>query len=97
MLPGDLHIYCFEKNQANERIMLLVMKNEINMQDFSRKFVAAMEAKNIPVTVAYNQARIGLKEISAVSRILEHQILPEVVGLYCDGRIQIENGRVKVI
>ena len=28
---------------------------------------------------------------------IEHQILPEVVGLYCDGRIQIENGRVKVI
>lgn len=79
MLPGDLHIYCFEKNQANERIMLLVMKNEINMQDFSRKFVAAMEAKNIPVTVAYNQARIGLKEISAVSRILRRCIQKNII------------------
>lgn len=28
---------------------------------------------------------------------IEHRILPEVVGLYCDGRIKIENGRAKVI
>lgn len=33
------------------------------------------------------------------SRVLEieHRILPEVVGLYCDGRIKVENGRAKVI
>ena len=28
---------------------------------------------------------------------IEHRILPEVVGLYCDGRIKVENGRAKVI
>ncbi len=37
------------------------------------------------------------KDIQARVLEIEHQILPEVVGLYCDGRIQIENGRVKVI
>lgn len=39
------------------------------------------------------------KAVDIQARVLEieHQILPEVVGLYCDGRIQIENGRVKVI
>ena len=33
------------------------------------------------------------------SRVLEieHRILPKVVGLYCDGRIKIENGRAKVV
>lgn len=79
MLPGDLHIYCFEKNQANERIILLVMKTEINMQDFSRQFVAVMGQKNIPVTVAYNQARIGLKEISSVSRMLRRCIQKNII------------------
>ena len=28
---------------------------------------------------------------------IEHQILPEVVGLYCDGKIRVENGKAKVI
>ena len=37
------------------------------------------------------------EDIQARVLEIEHQILPEVVGLYCDGRIQIENGRVKVI
>lgn len=37
------------------------------------------------------------EDIQARVLEIEHQILPEVVGLYCDGRIQIENGRAKVI
>lgn len=79
MLPGDLHIYCFEKNQANERIILLVMGNEINMKDFSKQFVAAMEQREIPVTVAYNQDRIGLKDISSVSRTLRRCIQRNII------------------
>lgn len=37
------------------------------------------------------------EDIQARVLEIEHQILPEVVGLYCDGRIQVENGRAKVI
>jgi len=37
------------------------------------------------------------EDIQARVLAIEHRILPEVVGLYCDGRIQIENGRAKVI
>ncbi len=79
MIPGDLHIYCFEKYQANERIILLVMNEEINMQDFSERFVAAMEQRNIPVTAAYHQPRIGLREISSVSRSLRRCIQKNII------------------
>lgn len=37
------------------------------------------------------------EDIQARVLEIEHRILPEVVGLYCDGRIKIENGRAKVI
>ena len=37
------------------------------------------------------------EDIQARVLEIEHCILPEVVGLYCDGRIKVENGRAKVI
>ena len=37
------------------------------------------------------------EDIQARVLEIEHRILPEVVGLYCDGRIKVENGRAKVI
>lgn len=37
------------------------------------------------------------EDIQARVLEIEHRILPEVVGLYCDGKIKIENGRAKVI
>lgn len=37
------------------------------------------------------------EDIQARVLEIEHRILPEVVGLYCDGRIKIENGKAKVI
>ena len=37
------------------------------------------------------------EDIQARVLEIEHRILPEVVGLYCDGRIKVENGKAKVI
>jgi len=37
------------------------------------------------------------EDIQARVLEIEHRILPEVVGLYCDGKIKVENGRAKVI
>lgn len=37
------------------------------------------------------------EDIQARVLEIEHSILPEVVGLYCDGRIKVENGKAKVI
>ena len=37
------------------------------------------------------------EDIQARVLEIEHRILPEVVGLYCDGRIKVENGRAKVM
>lgn len=37
------------------------------------------------------------QDIQARVLEIEHRILPEVVRLYCDGRISVENGRAKVI
>ncbi len=37
------------------------------------------------------------EDIQARVLEIEHRILPEVVGLYCDGKIKIENGKAKVI
>lgn len=37
------------------------------------------------------------EDIQARVLEIEHRILPQVVGLYCDGKIIIENERAKVI
>lgn len=37
------------------------------------------------------------EDIQARVLEIEHRILPEVVGLYCDGRIKVEKGKAKVI
>lgn len=37
------------------------------------------------------------KDIQAEVLRIEHRLLPEAVGLFCDGRLEVEEGRVKIL
>lgn len=74
ILPENSHVYCFEKYQANERIVLMVTDEKVNMKDFAEEFVSAMKEQKIQVTAAYYPAYIRLGEIPDISRKLRKKI-----------------------
>ena len=79
ILPGKSHVYCFEKYQANERIVLMVTDRKIKMEKFAEKFVLSMKDRGIPVTAAYYPDYIALGEIPVVSRKLRKKIQSNIV------------------
>lgn len=42
-------------------------------------------------------AASSAKEMQEIVLTVEHRILPEAVRLFCDGRLQVENERVKIL
>lgn len=46
----------------------------------------------VPVLPEDDEATLAARVLEA-----EHRLLPEVVGLYCSGRLVLDNGRVRVI
>ena len=81
ILPENTQVYSFEKNQANERIVLLVAQKKINMYEFAVRFVSAMKKQGIFVTAAYYPEVIEMSEIPEMSRRLRKQIRKNI--LFC--------------
>ena len=57
----------FEKYQANEKILLLVPSEKIDLFEFSTCFIKKMEENNVCVTAAYHQEMIEMNQIPSIS------------------------------
>lgn len=66
-LPESTGVYVFEKYQANEKILLLVPSEKIDLFEFSTCFIKKMEENNVCVTAAYHQEMIEMNQIPSIS------------------------------
>lgn len=76
-----------------------VLKRGVKVSGATVHFVSA-EVDGGPIIYQEAVSIADLDTSEAIQkRVLEveHKILPKVVGLYCDGRIQIEKGRVRIL
>lgn len=73
-MPDNSFVYSFEKNQANERILLICTQEEIALEELAEYLVNEMEKENIHVTIAYHKTAIETLEIPRVSRRLRKQV-----------------------
>ncbi|MGN0329673.1 MAG: response regulator [Kineothrix sp.] len=70
LLPVETAIYIFEKNQPNERIMLLLSEKETDVEGFARHLVEELDARETKATVSYCPNRVEMRNISMVCRTL---------------------------
>lgn len=80
---GLLHeascVYSFEKNQANEKILLIVPENEADLKDFSKKFLEKMKEKGIQITAAFHEGLIETHEIPMISHQLRRKLQEKIL------------------
>lgn len=79
LLPSDTSIYAFEKNQANEKIFLLVPKEKVDLQSFCAKFVEKMQENKICVTAAYHEEIIEMQQIPMISHHLRKVVQDNIL------------------
>lgn len=81
ILSENIHVYSFEKNQANERVVLLVSEsgNEIDMHAFAAQFITMMKRREVNVTAAYCQKSIRLGDIPSMGRRLRNRIKKNIL------------------
>lgn len=70
LLPAEALIYVFEKNQPNERIMLIVSKEEVNIEAFGGRFVQEMEKRGVKATLCCGQDKTDMAGIPQICRNL---------------------------
>ncbi|HIT90935.1 MAG TPA: response regulator [Candidatus Merdenecus merdavium] len=79
LLPRESSIYAFEKNQPNERILLIVSQEEVDLEKFCNNILEEMESKGICLSAVYHQERIEMQQIPAMGyqlrRLLQNRIL----------------------
>ncbi|WP_070041971.1 response regulator transcription factor [Robinsoniella peoriensis] len=80
---GLLHeascVYSFEKNHANEKILLIVPENEADLKDFSKKFLEKMKEKGIQITAAFHEGLIETHEIPMISHQLRRKLQENIL------------------
>lgn len=84
-LPDGTGIYVFEKYQANEKILLLVPNEKIDLFELSTCFIKKMEENQICVTTAYHEEMIEMNQIPAISYQLRKIIQKHI--LFAEGSV----------
>lgn len=77
LLPEASCVYSFEKNQANEKILLIVPEIEADLKVFSKKMLEEM--KGIQITAAFQEGLIETHEIPMVSHHLRRKMQENIL------------------
>ncbi|MHA9740173.1 response regulator [Robinsoniella peoriensis] len=72
-------VYSFEKNQANEKILLIVPENEADLAVFARKMLEEMKEKGIQITAAFHEGLLETHEIPMVSHQLRRKLQENIL------------------
>ncbi|WP_027295664.1 response regulator [Robinsoniella sp. KNHs210] len=79
LLPEASCVYSFEKNQANEKILLIVPENEADLKVFSKKLLEEIKGRGIQITAAFHEGLIETHEISMISHQLRRKLQENIL------------------
>lgn len=100
-LSEGIGVYAFEKYQPNEKILLIVPKENVDMKKLCIEIVEELGKKGIFVTAVYHQEKIDTREIPSISRQLRKYMQDHILigksSIYEDKDLLKESDQYKRI